>query len=158
MVSFMVRQDNHRYDERNTLAFFNVEVPDDNVESNKIYLKILTTLTKERALFPLPFYQALVPAGFPSPADDYIEAALDLNEHLIKNPAATFFVRVKGDSMIHASIYDNDILIVDRSLTSRNGNIMIAPLNGDFTVRYLQKREDHVFLCLYELNILIGSK
>jgi len=66
-----------------------------------------------------PLFLVPVSAGFPSPADDYIENSLDLNKHLIKHPAATFFVRVKGDSMINAGIHPGDILIVDRSLDTR---------------------------------------
>ena len=86
---------------------------------------------------PLPLFSSGVSAGFPSPADDYIDRSLDLNELLIKNPAATFFVRVAGDSMIGAGIHDGDILIVDRSLQPANGKIVIAVLNGELTVKRL---------------------
>lgn len=86
----------------------------------------------------IPLYSAKVAAGFPSPADDYIEAKLDLNEHLVKHPAATFFVRVEGESMIGAGIYPDDILIVDRSLKPSNGKIVIAVLNGELTVKRLK--------------------
>ena len=86
-----------------------------------------------------PLFCARIPAGFPSPADDYIENALDLNEHLIKHPAATFFVRVTGDSMTGASINSGDILIVDRSVTAVNRSIIVAVLNGEFTVKRLVK-------------------
>ncbi|HEX2549637.1 MAG TPA: S24 family peptidase, partial [Gammaproteobacteria bacterium] len=65
----------------------------------------------------IPLYSSKVAAGFPSPADDHVESHLDLNEHLVKHPAATFFVKVTGDSMVDANIHENDILIVDRSLT-----------------------------------------
>jgi DNA polymerase V len=83
----------------------------------------------------LPLFASTVSAGFPSPADDYIETALDLNEFLIKRPAATFFVRVSGQSMIGAGINPGDILIVDRSLTPKNNSIVIAVLNGELTVK-----------------------
>lgn len=83
----------------------------------------------------LPLFASTVSAGFPSPADDYIETALDLNEFLIKRPAATFFVRVSGHSMIGAGINPGDILIVDRSLTPKNNSIVIAVLNGELTVK-----------------------
>ena len=81
-----------------------------------------------------PLFLSGVSAGFPSPADDYLDRKLDLNEHLIKNPAATFFVRVAGDSMTGAGINDNDILVVDRSLEPCNGSIVIAVVYGELTV------------------------
>jgi len=88
-----------------------------------------------------PLFLSGVSAGFPSPADDYLDRKLDLNEHLVKNPAATFFVRVAGDSMLGAGINDNDILVVDRSLEPCNGSIVIAVVNGELTVkRLLQNR------------------
>ena len=74
-------------------------------------------------------------AGFPSPAEQYLEPPLDLNELLVKRPAATFFVRVEGDSMINAGIRDKDLLVVDRSLTPANGDIIIASVDGEFTVK-----------------------
>ena len=76
-----------------------------------------------------------VVAGFPSPAEQYLEPPLDLNELLVKRPAATFFVRVEGDSMINAGIHDKDLLVVDRSLTPANGDIIIASVDGEFTVK-----------------------
>jgi len=84
-----------------------------------------------------PLFLSGVSAGFPSPADDYLDRKLDLNEYLVKNPAATFFVRVAGDSMTGAGINDNDILVVDRSLEPCSGNIVIAVVNGDLTVKRL---------------------
>ncbi len=87
--------------------------------------------------FKIPIYQSKVEAGFPSPADDYIEAKLDLNEHLIKNPPATFFARATGESMTGVGIFPNDILIVDRSLTPKNGSIVIAVLDGELAVKRL---------------------
>ena len=78
-----------------------------------------------------------VVAGFPSPAEQYLEPPLDLNELLVKRPAATFFVRVQGDSMVGAGIRDNDLLVVDRSLTPANGDIIIAAVDGEFTVKRL---------------------
>ncbi len=86
-----------------------------------------------------PLFLSNVSAGFPSPADDYIDRQLDLNEYLITNPAATFFVRVAGDSMIEAGINNNDILIVDRSLEPVSGKIVIAVINGELTVKRLFK-------------------
>ena len=87
-----------------------------------------------------------VEAGFPSPAEDYIEGSLDLNKHLIKHPAATFFVRVSGDSMINAGIYPGDILIVDRSLEAIDKKIVIAVIDGELTVKRLKHRDNLLFL------------
>ncbi len=89
-----------------------------------------------------PLFLSGVSAGFPSPADDYLDQKLDLNEHLVKNQAATFFVRVAGDSMIGAGINDNDILVVDRSLEPCSGSIVIAAVNGELTVKRLMKNKD----------------
>jgi DNA polymerase V len=89
----------------------------------------------------LPLYATRVTAGFPSPSDEHVEAKLDLNQHLVKHPAATFFVRVEGDSMIGAGIYADDILVVDRSLKPSNGKIVIAILNGELTVKRLQIKQ-----------------
>ncbi len=89
----------------------------------------------------LPLFSCGVSAGFPSPADDYIDRQLDLNELLIKNPAATFFVRVAGDSMTGAGINHDDILIVDRSLEPTNGKIIIAAIDGELTVKRLSKTD-----------------
>ena len=93
-----------------------------------------------------PLYSAQVNAGFPSPADDYIETQLDLNEHLIKHPAATFFVRATGDSMIHAGIHSGDILIVDRSLESGDRKIVIAAINRELTVKRIGKQNGKLYL------------
>lgn len=76
-----------------------------------------------------------VSAGFPSPADDYIEQSLDLNTHLVDHPAATFFLHVSGDSMTGAGIFDGDLLIVDRSLNPENGSVVIAVIEGELTVK-----------------------
>ncbi len=86
-----------------------------------------------------PLFLSGVSAGFPSPADEYLDQKLDLNEHLVKNPAATYFVRVAGDSMMGAGINDNDILVVDRSLEPSSSNIVIAIVNGELTVKRLIK-------------------
>ena len=80
-----------------------------------------------------------VAAGFPSPAEQYSESPLDLNDLLIKHPAATFFVRVQGDSMVGAGINDGDLLVVDRSIRPQNGDIIIASVDGEFTVKVFRK-------------------
>ena len=83
-----------------------------------------------------------VVAGFPSPAEQYQEPPLDLNELLVKRPAATFFVRVQGDSMIGEGIHDGDLLVVDRSLRPASGDVIIACVDGDFTVKtYRRERK-----------------
>ena len=93
-----------------------------------------------------PLYSSKVSAGFPSPADDNLEKTLDLNSYLIKRPAATFFVRVNGDSMINAGINDNDILVVDRSIKPSHGKIIIAVLDGQMTVKRLYKSSRKIML------------
>lgn len=91
-------------------------------------------------LQPLPLFMERVSAGFPSPAQDYVEQALDLNELCVRHPAATFFVRVQGDSMIEAGIHPGDILVVDRSLRADHGDVVIVSLDGEFTVKELALR------------------
>lgn len=85
----------------------------------------------------IPIFAEPVIAGFPSPAQDYVEATLDLNELCIRHPAATFFVRAKGDSMRNVGIFDGDVLVVDRSLEAQERDIVIACLDGGFTVKRL---------------------
>lgn len=84
-----------------------------------------------------PLYLERIQAGFPSPADDYIERHIDLNTHLVRHPAATFFLRVQGDSMTGAGIFDNDLLVVDRALAPNHNAIVIAVLDGELTVKRL---------------------
>ena len=90
-------------------------------------------------LLPLPLFSGKVAAGFPSPADDYVEKTLDLNELLVQKPAATFFVRAQGESMLGAGIHPNDILVVDRSIEPVPGKIVICALNGELTVKRLER-------------------
>ena len=93
-----------------------------------------------------PLYASTVRAGFPSPADDYIETYLDLNTHLIKHPASTFFVTASGDSMTGAGIQSGDMLIVDKSLDATHGKIVIAAIDGELTVKRLSRHEGRVQL------------
>lgn len=88
----------------------------------------------------IPLFLERVSAGFPSPAADYVEQTLDLNELCIQRPAATFFVRVAGDSMIEAGIQPEDVLVVDRSLKARHGDVVIASVLGEMTVKVLELR------------------
>lgn len=94
----------------------------------------------------LPLYLAGVSAGFPSPADDYIDKTLDLNEFLIEHPSATFFVRAVGDSMLDAGIQSGDILIIDRALEPSTGDVIIAMLNGEFLVKRIRIENSKIFL------------
>jgi DNA polymerase V len=94
----------------------------------------------------LPLYASRVPAGFPSPADDHQEDTLDLNEYLVRNPAATFLVRVQGQSMINAGIHDGDLLVVNRSLEPRSDSIVVAVVNGELTVKRLKLEEGRCWL------------
>ena len=93
-----------------------------------------------------------VQAGFPSPADEYLEGTLDLNRLLIRHPAATFFVRVEGDSMEGAGIFSGDILVIDRALEAANGKIVVAVVRGEFTVKRLLKKGDNLFLVAENKN------
>ena len=93
-----------------------------------------------------PVFLDKVSAGFPSPATDYMENKLDLNEYLIRHPAATFIVKASGSSMVNADIYSGDLLIVDRSVTPKSNNIVIASIFGDLTVKKLKKKENSFFL------------
>ena len=96
--------------------------------------------------FRIPLLNDSVSAGFPSPADDYTEENIDLNEHLISNPFSTFFLRVKGESMINAGIKDKDLIIVDKSLIAKPGDIVIAMIDGEFTIKRLSIKNDELYL------------
>jgi DNA polymerase V len=87
----------------------------------------------------LPLFANKIAAGFPSPADDYVEKSLDLNELLITQPAATFFGRAEGVSMINAGIFPNDILVINRAIEPTPGKIVICALNGELTVKRLER-------------------
>ena len=106
----------------------------------------ITAFLQNQPLSTCPLYASHVPAGFPSPADDYIEAHLDLNKHLIKHPAATFFVIASGDSMTNAGILSGDMLIVDKSLDPTHGSIVIAAIDGELTVKRLSRLAGRVQL------------
>lgn len=104
------------------------------------------------ALSPPPFrlnlvlFEATVPAGFPSPAGDYLEESIDLIEHLVRHPAATFLVRVKGDSMVGDGIFEGDVLIIDRAERVESENVVMAVLDGEFTVKRFRKTRAGAFL------------
>ncbi|AFY57845.1 SOS response UmuD protein [Rivularia sp. PCC 7116] len=88
----------------------------------------------------------IMSAGFPSPAQDYLEGTLDLNSYLVKHPAATFFMRMTGDAMADAGIYDGDLLIVDRSIEAQHNSIIIAVFNGELTVRKFIKIKQEIYI------------
>ncbi|MDZ7278806.1 translesion error-prone DNA polymerase V autoproteolytic subunit [Pantoea eucrina] len=102
-----------------------------------------------RAILELPLYVSRVPCGFPSPAQDYIERRIDLNDLLVQHPSATYFIKVSGDSMIEGGINDGDMLVVDSSLTAEHGDIIVAALAGEFTVKQLMTKP---FLHLKPMN------
>ncbi len=112
-----------------------------------MYLKSSHFCEKEAPstqLFPLA--SETISAGFPSPAEDYIELGIDLNKYLIKNPISTFFLRVSGNSMNNAGIYNNDLLIIDRSINPNPGHIVVALLDGEFTLKRLIKEGSNYYL------------
>lgn len=96
--------------------------------------------------FSRPLFTSVVRAGFPSPADDHLERDLDLHELLISHPAATYYVRLSGDSMKDGGLYDGDILVVDRSLEPAHGNIVVAVVDGEFTVKRLYRKGGQIQL------------
>ena len=94
----------------------------------------------------IPFVFSSVSAGFPSPAQDYIEESIDISEKLIRNPSSTFLVRAHGNSMKDSNIQNGDILVVDKSLEVRNNDIVIAYIDGEFTVKRFFKSKNHITL------------
>lgn len=116
-------------------------------------LKNLQTTTTLEFYFPdhgtkmkLPFMDVGISAGFPSPADDFIELSIDLNKHLIKHKDTTFFAKVKGHSMKDAGIYDGDLLVIDKSLEPQDGKIAICQIDGEFTVKRIKIEENLIWL------------
>ena len=94
----------------------------------------------------LTLFAFKIPCGFPSPADDHIEQKLKLDEHLITHPAATFFVRVSGNSMTGVGIFSGDLLVVDRSLVPINGSVIVAVLDGELTIKSFYREDNKVYL------------
>lgn len=109
-------------------------------------LALLGVVDADAARLALPLLLAGVQAGFPSPADDFIDKKLDLNEHLILHPAATFFVRAVGDSMLGAGIHDGDLLLVDRALEPCAGKVVMAAIGGELTIKRLERKGQRLFL------------
>lgn len=100
----------------------------------------------------LPLAGSGISAGFPSPADDYIDIAIDLNKELIKNKEATFFGRVKGDSMQDGGIHNGDLLIIDKSIEPKSGKIAVCFIDGEFTVKRIEMEKDVIWLIAENKN------
>ena len=94
----------------------------------------------------IPYFEDGISAGFPSPADDFLHGKLDLNEYLINNPSATYYVRVLGDSMANAGIASGSLLIVDKSIEASNGKIVVPFLDKEFTVKRIKKIKNKIYL------------
>ncbi len=101
----------------------------------------ITLIKPEITKLDLNLYQNKVPAGFPSPATEYLGDTLDLNEYLINNPTASFFAKVEGDSMIGAGIFEGDLLVIDKSVNAKHKDIVIASVNDEFTVKRLDTKD-----------------
>ena len=101
---------------------------------------------EETSFDDVPLYGDSVPAGFPSPADDYLDMDLNLHDYLVQHPSATFCVRAIGDSMVDAGIQSSDVMVIDRALTPKNNDIILAVVNGEFTVKRIKKSEDELYL------------
>ena len=125
-----------------TFSFYYIDAM--KTDENIVKLKFIKPSTKTST--KLPLVEATISAGFPSPADDYSESRLDLNKELISNESATFYARVRGDSMTLAGISDGDLLIIDKSKTPVNGSIVVCLIDGEFTVKRLQKKGNHFYL------------
>ncbi|MEN8125514.1 MAG: translesion error-prone DNA polymerase V autoproteolytic subunit [Bacteroidota bacterium] len=100
----------------------------------------------------LPFVEYGISAGFPSPADDFLDISIDLNKELIQNPSATFYGRVKGDSMVDAGLSDGDLLIIDKSLEPTNDKIAVCFIDGEFTVKRIRIERDIIWLIAENKN------
>jgi DNA polymerase V len=105
----------------------------------RLPVSVITALAERNPFQLLPLYLSKVSAGAPAPAEDDIADKVDIHHYLVKHPAATFLVRANGESMLNAGIHDNDLLVVDRSLAPTNGKIVIAAVDGELTVKRLQK-------------------
>lgn len=113
-------------------------------KSGRDRLEIIPAITDSELYLPL--LHTFIPAGFPSPAGDFIEQGIDLNKELIQHPSATYYARVRGNSMIKAGIFDDAILVIDRSLPYQNGNIVVCYLDGEYTVKRLDIRQNCCYL------------
>jgi DNA polymerase V len=111
-------------------------------QTPELILFLAETITE----LPLLFVDSGISAGFPSPADDYLEVSLDLNKELISNPSSTFYGRVRGDSMQEDGIHEGDVLIIDKSLEPRNNALAVCYIDGEFTVKRLRRNREGLWL------------
>ena len=111
-----------------------------NAVENKIYK------SNNKKSSDVDLYLTSISAGFPSPAEDHIDVSLNLNDYLVKHPSSTFYIYVKGDSMIGAGIYDGDLMVVDRSLEVRSNSVVVAVIDGEFTVKKIYKKNNQIYL------------
>ena len=107
---------------------------------------------KKNSLVDIPFFEQRVNAGFPSPADDFLDLDINLQDYLIKHPESTFCVRVNGSSMIEANIFDGDVLIIDRSTSPKDNSIVLAVIDNEFTVKRIKRRKGKLFLKSENIN------
>ncbi|MFM2286336.1 MAG: mutasis [Bacteroidota bacterium] len=122
--------------------------PDISMPALKLHssstIDIFSSLTESE--LELPFVSEGISAGFPSPALDFTDLSIDLNKHLVRHPASTFYGRVKGDSMLNAGISDKDLLVIDRSLEPSNGRIAVCYIDSEFTLKRIQLNKDGLWL------------
>ena len=111
-----------------------------SLSKNKIY-----SFNNEKSS-DIGLYTTSINAGFPSPAEDHVDISLDLNDYLVKHPSSTFYIYVKGDSMIGSGIYDGDLMVVDRSLEARSNSVVVAVIDGEFTVKKIYKKNNQIYL------------
>ena len=116
------------------------------MEIDRSFLQPPQPLRPQRTPRQLPLAGERVAAGFPSPAEDYVDVGIDLNDQLIRHPTSTFFLRVSGDSMTGAGIHDGDLLVVDRSLNPCPGRVVVAVLDGGFTLKRLMRHQGRLRL------------
>ena len=107
---------------------------------------VVLSKVEAKTALKIPLYQSRVSAGFPSPADDFIEKRIDLNEHLIHNPSSTYLVRASGESMKEAGIFPGDVLVVDRSKRPEHNAVVIASIDGELLVKRLKKSKGKIWL------------
>jgi len=117
------------------------------LQKHLIHANSLDFYSVDKTVFDkIPLFEGSVPAGFPSPADDYMDMDLDLYGHLVPNPSSTFCIKVSGESMKDAGIKDGDVMIVDRSLEPKNRSIVLAVMDGEFTVKRINVNDKELYL------------
>jgi DNA polymerase V len=115
-----------------------------DIKFNCIQVKIFIADTSTK--LQIPFFNAGISAGFPSPAMDFIDLTIDMNKHLVKHPSSTFYGRVKGHSMKDIGIFDGDLLVIDKSLEPKNDKIAVCFLDGEFTVKRIKIEDNAIWL------------